>query len=175
MVAGTFPLSAGTLLTILVGQRGWSAQDAAGGGGGSFVAMPDDTLLLAAGGGGGSSGLSAANSGDGSADPNGGNGFVSATSTFGGVGGSGGGVSINGKYATEGSGGGGYAGNGEDDPLYPNVASTGGRAFLKGGAGGTTPPASPVWCASPADGGFGGGGSGTGALPECCVGALHTR
>ena len=74
---GRFHLAAGTVLKIVVGQRGGnsvevkggrsttltaaqlglSVEDNAGtgGGGGSFVYMSDNTLLIAAGGGGGAS------------------------------------------------------------------------------------------------------------------------
>ena len=49
---GTFSLTSGTLLKILVGQAG-SAWMAGGGGGGTFITSSSNTALIVAGGGGG--------------------------------------------------------------------------------------------------------------------------
>jgi hypothetical protein len=53
-MGGTFALTAGQVLEIVVGQSGTNGSDDAGGGGGSFVAVQGASLpLIAAGGGGG--------------------------------------------------------------------------------------------------------------------------
>jgi hypothetical protein len=52
-----FNLTAGTILSILIGQQGGSGTDGGtGGGGGTFVKNSSNTILLSAGGGGGGSG-----------------------------------------------------------------------------------------------------------------------
>ena len=48
---GTFSLTSGTSLKILVGQAG-SARNAGGGGGGTFITSSSNTALIVAGGGG---------------------------------------------------------------------------------------------------------------------------
>ena len=56
-IIGSFKLSRGTQLKILVGQEGVTSitlpERPGGGGGGAFVALSDDTPLIIAGGGGG--------------------------------------------------------------------------------------------------------------------------
>ncbi|MDC0309358.1 glycine rich domain-containing protein, partial [bacterium] len=60
---GTFSLTVGDVLKILVGQKGPNTTDSynAGGGGGSFVIKGTNTILVIAAGGGGSSYSSASN------------------------------------------------------------------------------------------------------------------
>lgn len=137
-LSGTFTVTPGENLAILVGGVGSNASfgNSGGGGGGSFIwrgtqyiDISDVSLLLAAGGGGGGygdSGLDANTGHDGVAGSNGGG--------NGGVGGAGGG-------ASSGSGGGaGIIGDGE----------YGGTAISNGGAG----------TGGSGGGGFGGGGGG---------------
>ena len=145
---GTFSLTQGTVLFILVGQLGGigSNNNGGGGGGGSFVAngssFTSSSPLIVAGGGGGTAengiiGLAAVttiNGTDGSGSTNNkginGNGGGAGTSTY------------------RGSGGGGFYGNGTTG-YYSNG---GGRAFLSGGNGGTQGT-------NGGPGGFGGGGA----------------
>jgi hypothetical protein len=140
---GTFTLSRGQILQILVGQQGQSVPQHAGAGGGTYVVQTDGTPLIIAGGGG------AACRGDdhqSTQDATSSNSGVSSTCA-GGTGG-GGGSSCSGSY---GSGGGGLYDDGSDGP----GASTGGRSFANGGAGGQC----DATCGSNAGaGGFGGGG-----------------
>ena len=52
-MVGTFNLSQGEMIQILVGQEGKSNPTSSGGGGGTFVVRASDTPLIVAGGGGG--------------------------------------------------------------------------------------------------------------------------
>jgi len=137
---GTFSVSPGDVLAILVGQQGGSGPGrSASGGGGTFVADGSNNPLIVAGGGGGAwidaSSTPAVAGGDGQ----------TGTSGGGDVGGSGG----NGGAAPSGAGGGsggGFYTNGAD-----GAYGYGGAAFLNGGQGGTGGNGSV--------GGFGGGGN----------------
>ena len=62
---GTFKLSKGETIKILVGQEGGRnrARSTSGGGGGTFVARGDNTSLIVAGGGGGIEGVTSRHSG----------------------------------------------------------------------------------------------------------------
>ncbi|MEC8423698.1 MAG: hypothetical protein VX000_07965, partial [Myxococcota bacterium] len=144
-MVGTFSLTAGDTLAILVGQRGGDSTDAAGGGGGSFVYNQTTGTLLVAAGGGGSGAENDDNTasmatykdgttaGCGKDAPAHGGGLVA-----GGCGGAGGAI----DYHTYGQGGGGgFSGDG--------AGAGGGAAFLNGGNGN-------------ANGGFGGGANGGG-------------
>ena len=51
IVTGAVRLTKGTVLHLLIGQKGLKESSATGGGGGTFVVFSDDTLLAAAGGG----------------------------------------------------------------------------------------------------------------------------
>lgn len=135
LMVGTFTLTRGEILKILVGQVGSNNVYDAGGGGGSFVTKSDNSpLIIAAGGGGGSaSGFSGSGSPAGNSGTNG-----YSTSWF-----SGGNGGTGGQGATAG-GGGGLTGNGSGSWL--------GYSFTNGGTGG----------AGQALGGFGGGGGGGG-------------
>jgi hypothetical protein len=143
-IVGTFALTAGTQLRILVGQMPPSN----GGGGGTFVTRVDNSPLVVAGGGGGGWGggpetqvasqnaslTTSGTRGDGS---------------YGGAGGTGGG---GGAGPTDASwpgsgGGGGLTGDGGRGPSAG--AAPGGRSFINGGLGATGAGGS---------GGFGGGG-----------------
>ncbi|NTW31391.1 MAG: hypothetical protein HGB12_01955 [Bacteroidetes bacterium] len=130
---GTFSVTPGQILKILVGQQGGTgSSNGHGGGGGTFVTDNSNNPLIVAGGG--------AYGGLGLTTTSGGNGC--------GTGGTGG----NGGATCNGCGGGaGLTGNGAD-PSSCNVAK-GGKSFTNGGAGGAAG-------ASGGAGGFGGGGGG---------------
>ena len=145
---GTFSLTQGTVLQILVGQIGPAHDYGGAGGGGTFVANGSNystaTPMIVAGGGGGSS----SNSGTSSFG-------VSAVTSINGTDGQGmsGNKGINGYGGNKGSGyagagGAGFYGNGTAG-YYVN---TGGKAFRSGGSGGTQGTYG-------AQGGFGGGGA----------------
>ena len=135
---GTFAVTAGQVLKILVGQQGPFGSNDGGGGGGTFVTDISNSPLIIAGGGGGSSysppraGINGTTANNGTAGQSGGSG---------GTGGNGG---TSGGYA---GGGGGLTGNGGNGP---SSGQCGGYSFVNGGDGGTT--------GSACRGGFGGGG-----------------
>ncbi|EDO31271.1 predicted protein [Nematostella vectensis] len=151
-ITGSFDLSKGDVIRILVGQEGGinTVSSTSGGGGGSFVAKGNTPLIVAGGGGGyddantrhatcDASTSTSGNSGyGGSVWPGGtgGNGATSTSSSH--VGGGGGG------FYTDGSSGSNFGG------AY-GPGGEGGKAFLNGGVGGRS-----VWNGVP--GGFGGGG-----------------
>ena len=146
-IIGSFKLSRGTQLKLLVGQEGGTsitfADRPGGGGGGAFVALSDDTpLIIAGGGGGGGTARNQFTDGDpGQATANG--------TQCGGTGGHGGHVcnADTGKSdstLTSGAGA-GLRGDGKGGV----VIATGALSFTKGGTGGTCPFS---------NGGFGGGG-----------------
>lgn len=137
-ITGEFYLTAGTVLKILVGQRGGDANiactgsnRAAGGGGGSFVTDTFNTPYIVAGGGNGDSW--------GSWNTNGPDALITNTGTGGG---------IRGLGTGRGGGGGGLIGDGQD---YSG-AFEGGHSFVNGGVGGARN------ACSMGEGGFGGGG-----------------
>jgi hypothetical protein len=142
---GTFSLSAGEVLAIVVGQEGSDGNEDAGGGGGSFVYNDTTgTLLLAAGGGGGGA-EDDDNAGNMTLYKNGVTGSCGQDApahggglTAGGCSGDGG---DNDHYTYGQGGGGGYSGDGD--------GSGGGKAFLNGANGN-------------GNGGFGGGAHGGG-------------
>jgi hypothetical protein len=140
-LTGEFNLSAGTVLNIIVGQKGVDGIGTGGGGGGSYVTA-NNVLLIAAGAGGGPS-----------SDVNGVNGVTVTAGTQdnpaaspGGSNGSGGGACAGTSYNAGGGGGyiAGVSGNGASAPN----GGSGGFSFLNGGVGG----------AGISPGGFGGGG-----------------
>lgn len=141
---GTFTVTPGQVLKVLVGQQGGNDTNykAGGGGGGSFVTTSTNSPLIVAGGGGGGGGnSSAANGNPGLTTTTGG----SSSYYSGGTGGSGGGGS------SGSSGGGGLTGNGT------NSGSSGpGMSFTSGGAGG----AAATCGTGSGSGGFGGGSGG---------------
>ena len=146
-ILGSFKLSRGSQIKILVGQEGGTsitfADRPGGGGGGTFVTLSDNTpLIIAGGGGGGGPTRNQFTEGDpGQATANG--------TQCGGTGGHGGQVcnadtGKNDSTLTSGAGA-GLRGDGKGGVAI----ATGALSFTKGGTGGTC-PASP--------GGFGGGG-----------------
>ena len=146
-ISGSFKLSRGTQIKILVGQEGGTSisfsDRPGGGGGGTFVVLSDDTpLIIAGGGGGGGTTSNQLTNGDpGQATANG--------TQCGGTGGSGGQVcnadTGNSDSSLRSGAGAGLRGDGKGGLAVANGA----LSFTKGGTGGTC-PASP--------GGFGGGG-----------------
>lgn len=147
-MTGSFTLTSGTVLKIVVGQTGVGVTSGAsryGGGGGSYVTNSSNTPYVVAGGGGGAaitgSGYSPANGTDGSVNPNPGN-------TSGGVAGTG----SNG-CGGQGQGGGGLIGNGTGSPTSMSFTN----ASVGGGSGSDQCPAS---IGGTPFGGFGGGGAG---------------
>jgi hypothetical protein len=153
-IGGTFNLTQGEVLNILVGGAGpYASYRGAGGGGGSFVVEQNGPPLVVAGGGGGgyyfhsSVQILASSGGPGLTSRDGGAGsyVYSGPGASGGSNGSGG---ASGNF-TDG-GGGGLQGNGGGQYSY------GGTSFQNGGAGG-----SPYYTQQPS-GGFGGGGLGGG-------------
>ena len=160
-MTGTFTVTPGQVLQVLVGGLGGDGGSyGSGGGGGTFVVAPGNVLLIAAGGGGGTghnnNGVGAAysigttaTSGNAGGDTNGGAGGVS------GNGGALGNCVSCGSNGNAG-GGGGFLTNGAGlAPAY------GGLSFLNGGSGGIL------------NGGFGGGGGSTNnSIYDCGVGGM---
>ena len=163
---GTFTVSPGQILKVLVGCQGISNTidgcsvgiSTGSGGGGTFVTDNTNNPFIVAGGGGGAS-----------SDANGINAVITTCGTAsslgiisGGCAGSGGSACIG---TWSGGGGGGLTGDGADGGCNGDC-SGGGLAFVNGGTGGDP---LPVCCASAAvgaPGGFGGGG----ACDRCTVG-----
>ncbi|XP_019622160.1 PREDICTED: keratin, type I cytoskeletal 9-like [Branchiostoma belcheri] len=148
---GTFQLTQGEGLKILVGQEGAENKSGAGvgGGGGTFVTIssPDneERLLIVAGGGGGGAGLQTHNpQSDGSVSQSG-------NKSYGGRESSGGNNGSGAQYNdyTQGSGGGGGGLNSSGNSY--GQSGKGGKSFTNGGVGGQG-------AHNNADGGFGGGG-----------------
>lgn len=151
---GTFSLTQGDIIKIMVGQAGANGSSGCGtakggGGGGTFVTTNADSPLIVAGGGGGASAdyrntLYNANpsntSGNQGQDGGG----------AGGTGGSGGGYT--GSCVNGGAGGGGLNSDGATPLSYPLSA---GKAFVNGGQGGS---GFADYGTAGANGGFGGGG-----------------
>jgi len=143
-VSGSFELSAGTTLNIVVGHEGLSSLGGSGGGG-SFIWLDSNNLLLAAGGGGGAgdpseSGSAVVAGQDGQANPNG----TSSGSGTGQGGTNGQGGQTN-NCSLCGGAGAGWLGNGED-----GTSGSGGNSFTGGFVGGVR---------GIEQGGFGGGGA----------------
>ncbi len=134
---GDFYLEQGTIIKILVGQRGDDGYGAGGGGGGSYVTLNNnDPLIIAGGGGGGQYGSATQSYQHGTVDQNG----QSTNRRNGGTNGSGG----QGDTGGGACGGGGLTGNGGQGSYgWP------GQSFTNGGNGGNTNYY--AW------GGFGGG------------------
>jgi len=152
-ITGTFQVTGGQTLTVLVGGAGANGGCGGGGGGGSFI-VSGGQLLLAAGGGGGAmicnyNPTAGGNGGAGQSGNNGGNGQQgdcynnNVSPSVGGANGMGGNLGTDGY----GGGGGGYLGAGQSG------SSGGGGAYPGNGASGG------------ASGGYGGGGAG---YFSCC-------
>ena len=155
---GTFSLTAGDMLYIVVGQRGTGGANSGGGGGGSFVVNSSGSPLVVAGGGAGTRLSVSQNGCDGRSTTYGGTGSSSSGTWGCGVKsialGLGGGIS----GTSWGSGGGGFNGNGAGESTYaPSWGGQGGKSWANGLTGGL----GNAGCGR-ADGGFGGGGSGNG-------------
>lgn len=157
----TVTLSEGSIIKILVGQRGASSDGSHGsGGGGTFVVQsPYNTnasIIMIAGGGGGygisggganMQGQTANNptSSQGNAGSNGGGGASAANASGGGNGFVAGAAATSSTWA---AGGAGFGGNGG---AYATGSIAGPKSFINGGTGGPGTPAAGA-------GGFGGGG-----------------
>lgn len=150
VMVGDFVLTQGTVLKLVVGQKGSESiatpQKGGGGGGGSFVALQDNTALIVAGGGGGAGRYNGDNGSGGTTSTSGlaGNG----TGGAGGTSGSGGGVH---SCSYAGGSGAGFTGNG----INKNTGHP--LSFINGATGAAI---SDQW-SDGNEGGFGGGG-GTG-------------
>ena len=144
---GSFNLTQGTMLKILVGQTGKVGQTGfplpGGGGGGTFVVLSSGISLIIAGGGGGGG---APGVGYDVGDPGQ---ITGEGSQSGGSNGTGGMIYEEGSPSNsfEAGAGGGLTGDGESA-----VITTGGNSFVNGGQGGDS--------MTSANGGFGGGGGG---------------
>lgn len=167
---GTFAVTPGDQLLILIGGEGtWSGVGSGGGGGGTFVVKINPssldvitagpyagtkvTPLIISGGGGGTRAGAAANGNPGVLLNNGTTGSCSNVTGGGGINASTLGMGGAAPCVSWGSGGGGFRGNGANDANL----GTGGFSFLNGGVGGA------MNCsAGGIYGGFGGGGSGGG-------------
>ena len=147
-IIGSFKLSRGSQIKILVGQEGGATMKFAdrpgGGGGGTFVTLSDNTpLIIAGGGGGGGTACNQSTDGDpGQATENG--------TQCGGTGGSGGQLCSadtgNIDFSLIAGGGAGLGGDGK----FGSGIITGSLSFTNGGNGGKSPTSR---------GGFGGGGA----------------
>ena len=155
---GTFKLTAGDVLYIVVGQKGSGGVNSGGGGGGSFVVDDTGSPLVVAGGGGGTRLAVYQNGCDGRSGTYGGSGSASSATSacaarttglgLGGV--------ISGS--SWGSGGAGFSGDGSSEITYAGSwGGNGGKGWSSGMLGGL----GNAGCGR-ADGGFGGGGSGNG-------------
>ena len=117
-IIGTFNLTQGEVLCIVIGQQGLIGPNAGGaGGGGSFVYRKTDSLLYIAAGGGGGGGHDVGFGGGGSATQTPVNGGGSGNGGYQGIGygGNGGGNSanyVNGNWNDAAGGGGGWLSNG---------------------------------------------------------------
>ena len=156
IMTGTFTVTPGQVLKVLVGGSGQNASNTGGGGGGSFVWDNASSSLLIAAGGGGGAGLSGTtNSGvDAVTTANGTQGRAGVGG--GGVGGNGGTAPSHTYYA---GGGAGWLSNGANGNYNcGGVVSQGGTRPLLGGAGGAYSGSA----GSNGSGGFGGGGGSQG-------------
>lgn len=148
-IQGTFSLTAGDKLRIVVGQAaGFSTGQSGGGGGGSYVLKEtgfttDDILIIAGGGGGGQ--RTSSGSGGSSATSSTGVNLASV--------GSGG----NNDTTSGGAGGAGWNGNGADGQGGVN---SGGKSPANGFTGGTAGTCAASGAGTNDVGGFGGGGGG---------------
>ena len=158
-MVGTFAVSSGQVLNVLVGQAGGSASYGAGGGGGSFVTDASNNPLLVAGGGGGvttdinnytpvGSDAVTGTTGQNGYSVFGNGGTAGNNYGLGGVNGNGATNYSGGNGPCAGNGGGFYS-NGAPSPFC--CTSQWGYGYLNGGAGGPN-------CAGGGNGGYGGGG-----------------
>lgn len=151
-MTGTFTLSKGENIKILVGQKGTDhpSHKAGGGGGGTFVVTESATKLVIAGGGSGGGGNT--NPQTGLAGVTGNSGTHGSTLSSGaGINGKGG-TLANGGYN---SAGGGYSTSGQASTMTA-MPNNHGKGFLQGGKGGD----GATCTAGGGAGGFGGGSGG---------------
>jgi uncharacterized protein YjdB len=163
IMTGTFNVTPGHVLKVLVGQQTTTTTHfAGGGGGGSFVwdSTGGSLLLVAAGGGGGGGSTGTTIGLDAVVTPNGTDGGAGATYPDGGTGGNGATAPAYAKYA---GGGAGWISNGAAGLDAGCSTSAGGKKPLLGGAGGTFGGTATT----DGNGGFGGGG---GAQGNCSNG-----
>lgn len=157
-IKGTFSVTPGQTLKILVGGQGGTGTQG-GGGGGTFVTTSANAALCIAGGGGGGyyPGYSSSwTNSHGTTSTTGQNGVVGINGTImpSGTAGPNGGLSDVWYYGQGAAGGGGLSGNGANGlGNYGYAVAIGGAAFTNGGAGG-------AGAGSGGNGGFGGGGGG---------------
>lgn len=154
-MTGEFTLTAGQVISVMVGQMG-ETDAVGGGGGGTFVATAGTPLIVAGGGGGASSdqpGQGAVTTTDGTAD--------TQSTSLGGTNGNGGSACMN-VNGNNGGAGGGFNTNGASPNSGGGSENNGygGLSFLNGGIGGE-PGRDDGACTFDAYGGFGGGGSTT--------------
>ena len=149
-ISGEFNLTAGTVLKILVGQKGLTVNKEASGGGGTFVTKSphnnNASILVVAGGGGGS--WNNHTTSHGQAGESGNAGCCGTSKGQGGSNGNGGG----GQGTCASDGGAGFFTNNNVLTHCGNGAEREAFAYVNGGRGGQN-----YWC-SGAVGGFGGGG-----------------
>jgi hypothetical protein len=150
-IVGTFSLTEGDKLYILVGQRGKNSTTASrggGGGGGTFVTTGSNysnaTPLLIAGGGGGTGEYTIVADVHGQNGTDGGDGMQTTVASSGGAGGTNGSAGTRINYGGSGAG---WKSNGQT--CYSSATIP--KNFTSGGAGGAL-------YSGGADGGFGGGG-----------------
>lgn len=158
-IKGTFVVTPGEVLRILVGQKGGNGSNsvASGGGGGTFIVRQSGNMPLLIAGGGGGGPVSDQNSSSCPRNPSLAEGKISTSGSsitcdvlaLGGANGLGG-QSRGGSG--RGGAGAGFSGNGESGS--GSCSGTGGISFLNGGAGGVNS------CTPAINGGFGGGGAG---------------
>ena len=166
---GTFAVSPGQVLTVVVGGAGFASYNSGSGGGGSGVLFGAIPWIIAGGGGGGTANGSE-NGGPGLTTTTGG-----ASSGPGGLGGSGGQKGYMPGDCGWAAGGGGFTSNGyggdgswDGGPLPGGLGTFGGaRGWLSGGAGGINggcsfayPNSGPFGCGGGGCGSYGGGGGG---------------
>ena len=166
---GTFAVSPGQVLTVVVGGAGFASYNSGSGGGGSGVLFGAIPWIIAGGGGGGTTN-GAENGGPGLTTTTGG-----SSSGPGGSAGSGGQKGYVGGDCGWAAGGGGFSGDGyggdgswDGGPLPGALGTLGGaKSWLNGGAGGINggcsfsyPNSGPFGCGGGGCGSYGGGGGG---------------
>lgn len=177
-MVGTFAVTPGEVLNILVGQAGTVNGDGGSGGGGSFVTDVANTAWIVAGGGGGTSGTGSAGDPGLTTTAAGNAGHDGGT---GGSGGGGGGGGVDNASCTSGDGGGGFCGNGGGssnggavgaggvgcvnggDATGAPLCAGGGQSYLNGGAGGIGCTGGGGCSNIAISGGYGGGGGACGS------------
>ena len=157
-VSGTFDVSGGDVLSILVGGAGSNGDginQSAGGGGGTFVVDADNNPLAVAGGGGAVMDEQTNGSQNANGNETGNSGYSPISPLNYGVGGTSGyGASNFANGAPCGGNGGGFFSNGEEPLCTAIGTNTSGWSFVNGGVPGSAA------CGFGIFGGYGGGGGG---------------